>query len=255
MRHDNLATLAAACAALLVGLCATSAPGNIVFLESFDGPTLPGTLTYSEVPPNMTWSISGGQLLADSDGTLNTTINAITNDGFTSPTASYPMVYSLDLGIPAGSSAGSYNVGLEFGGYRAVFHPGYVPIPGAFRMEGGFSAGNQDMGFVPKMGELHHLEAEVWDLGTSLGVNITITGLGTDDLLHQFNYSFVDSSPNLGTGTIGARRSGGGGSSDAFFDNLQAVVIPEPSTLLVWSVLAGLGIGAEVRRRRRPKTN
>lgn len=244
-RQIALFTLvAAAC------LWAQPAAAEAVFSETFDGPTLPDTLTYSEVPPNMVWSTSGGELLADSDGTLNTTITAITNDGFAAPIG-LRTVYSLDLGIPDGASVGSYNVGLQFGGYRAVFHPGYVPIPGAFRMEGGYGVSNQNMGFVPKTGVLHHIDVETFMIGTSLAVDVTVSGLGTDDLPHTFNFSFLDTTPNLGIGQFGARRSGGGSSSDAMFDNFQVLHVPEPSALAL-AALGLLGLCC-IRRRRCPK--
>ena len=222
----------------------------VVFTETFDDPGLPGTLTYS-AGPGITWLNSGpGQLLADYGGNppnANATVNAITNDGFIAP-AGLRTVYSLDVGVPAGASAGSFNVGLVFGGYRAQFHPGYSG--GAFRMEGGFTTANQNMGFSPKMGVLHHMDVTTQMVGSTLLVDVTVTGLGTDDLLHTFNFSFLDTSPNLNTGQFGGRRSGGGNAlSDAMFDNLQVQYVPEPSSALLLS-LGTLGVIALMRRRR-----
>ena len=156
-----------------------------------------------------------------------------------------------DVGIPAAAGAGQYNVGMEFGGYNAIFHPGFTAIPGAFRIGGGFGVGNQNMGFVPKQGVLHHFDIETLMTGGGLAVDVTVTGEGTDNLMHSFTYSFVDASPNLGSGQFGFRRSGpGGAANDGLFDNLQATVIPEPTTLLIWSLLAGLGVGLGWRRRK-----
>lgn len=231
-----------ASAVLVAGMCLsvlpTAASGAVLFRETFDGPDLPGSLTYT---PGIPWSIDSGRLFCDYLGT-NSTELAQTNDGFTAP-AGYPLIYSLDVGIPVGADEGSYSVGLIFGGYRAVFHPGYAPLPGAFRMEGGFTAGNMSMGFTPKKGVLHHVEVETQSLVSSLAVNVTITGLGTDDAIHEFNYSFIDTSPDLGSGTFGGLRNGGGNSlSDAFYDNFQAKVVPEPSTLIIWSLLTVLTV-------------
>lgn len=241
-------------AVIMAAVCLWAQPvlAVVVFTETFDDPGLPGTLNYS-AGPGITWSNSGpGQLLADYGGNppnANATVNAITNDGFIAP-GGLRTIYSLDVGVPDGASAGSYNVGLVFGGYQAQFHPGYTPIPGAFRMEGGYSTGNQDMGFVPKLGVMHHIDVETLMIGTSLAVDVTITGLGTDDLLHTFNLSFLDTSPNLNAGQFGGRRSGGGNAlSDAMFDNLQVQYVPEPSSALLLS-LGTLGVFALMRRKR-----
>jgi len=232
---------------LLAAACLWAAPawaGVVVFSESFDGPDLPDTLTYS-APTGHAWSIdASNQLFDDFDGTANTSVRAITKAGFTDP--SLPVVYSLDTGKPQGAAPGSYNVGMHFGGYTALFHPGYGG--GAFRMGGGFSQSNLNMGFTPAQGVLHHMEAQTVMSGGNLLVNVSITGLGTDGLDHEFNYFFVDSTPNINTGTFGAHRSGAGNEvSDAFFDNFQAEILPEPASL----ALLGAALLPLLRRRKR----
>ena len=107
--------------------------------------------------------------------------------------------------------------------------------------------GNQDMGFIPALDSLHHVEAFVMSVGSGLMIDITITGLGTDSLLHTYEFSFLDSSPSLGTGKIGVARQGSN-TDDGFFDNLQVfgspgsatpLVVPEPSTLPRRSPICG----------------
>ena len=141
-------------------------------------------------------------------------------------------------------------MGITFGGYTAYFHPGYTPIPGVFRMQGGWSVGNTSLGFVPKVGVMHHMEVLTQLIGGSLRVDIAISGEGTDNLPHTFNYSFLDPTPNLGTGTFGGRRSGGGNAlSDGIFDNFQVQFVPEPSSAILLS-LGILGMYVLCRRRR-----
>lgn len=240
-------------AALAIGLLPGQAWAVIIFQETFDGPNLPTTINYQS-HQNITWSISGGQLFCDYNGqTPNPTVSALTNTGFIAP-GDLKTIYSLDVGIPTGASTGAYHVGMAFGDYYAVFHPGYTPIPGAFRMEGGYSTPNMDMGFVPKKGVMHHMEVITAPTPSGLAVTITITGEGTDNLIHTFTYSFLDTTPNLGTGIFGGRRSGGGNdASDAWFDNFQVEYVPEPATATLL-VLGGLGAGVLGYRRRRQRS-
>ncbi len=231
--------------------CSLSATAGVLFTETFDGATLPDTLTYSTGGPKNVWRIDGSnRLLDDYDSTQTgaTWARAITTQGFLDPVL--PITYSLDVGVPEGIGTGSYNVGMQFGDYEFLFHPGYTDIPGAFRVAGGFGVSNQDMGFVPKLGVLHHAEVTTRWIGGDLGVDIMIEGLGTDDLMHTFNYSFIDTTPNLGSGTFGGRRSGDGNDvSDVIFDNFQAEVAPEPSSV-VMLMFGAIGLAFGRRRRR-----
>lgn len=233
----------------LLGLWA-SPLAAAVFSETFDGPGLPSTLTYSS-SPNLAWSINGSQqLFADYDGSnVSVTATAITKNGFIAP-AGLSTVYSLDVGAPTGIGTGAYNVGMLFGGYGVLFHPGLSG--GTLRIDGGYSLSNTNMGFTPALGVLHHIEAKTTMTTGGLAVDMTITGLGTDALMHTFNHSFLDTTPNLNTGTFGGRRSGPGNNvlNDAFFDNYRVEYVPEPSSIAM--LLLGLtGIIALRRRKRR----
>ncbi|MDZ7620278.1 MAG: PEP-CTERM sorting domain-containing protein, partial [Patescibacteria group bacterium] len=227
------------------------ASAAIMFSETFGGPALPSTLTYSS-SPSIAWSINGaGQLFADYDGSgSSVTVTALTNAGFIAP-AGMSTIYSLDAGTPTGILTGEYNIGMQLGDYRILFHPGFTNIPGAFRIEGGFDLANTNMGFVPALGVMHHIDVTTQMVGGGLAVDIAVTGLGTDSLTHTFNYSFLDTTPGLGTGTFGGRRSGGGANvaNDAFFDNYQVQFVPEPSVALL--LVLGACVMTVLRRRKR----
>jgi len=144
--------------------------------------------------------------------------------------------------IGSSNSNGNYNIGMVIGENRLVFHPGFTPIPGAFRIEGPGGFGNSNMGFVPGNGLLHQFEVHSFPNGL-----FTIKVTDAANPANVYNTSFT----NLAAygAPIGFVRSGpagiGLGDFDGQFDNL--VIIPEPAA-------AGLAIAAglvSLRRRRR----
>ena len=157
------------------------------------------------------------------------------------------------LGSEAISLFSDRLLGLIFGDYVAVFHPGLggdYPS-GSFRIEKGIFADereriipNQDMGFIPAFDTLHHLEASIENENNGLLINVSITGLGIDSQTHSYNYSFFDDAPVLNSGEIGVRILGSTPSgTDGFFDNLkvETAPVPEPATMLLFgSALIGL---------------
>ena len=67
----------------------------------------------------------------------------------------------------------------------------------------------------------------------------------------QVAHQFIAPNTNpLAKLTIHALRTGGGGNNFAI-DDVSFVLVPEPGTLLIWSLLAATGIGLGWRRRRR----
>lgn len=162
---------------------------------------------------------------------------------------------------PTNSTApGGSNIGLMFGDYLAIFHPGHSQ--GAFRLEKGLYSqtilvNNQNMGFTPALDTLHHVEAFVGMQGSSLAIDISISGLGTDSNSYTYNLSYLDPSPSLGSGAIGVQLQRLN-IDDGYFDNLvvegregTAYIIPEPITLALAPVgcLAVLGYILRYRRR------
>jgi hypothetical protein len=211
-----------------------------LFEEAFDGSDLPTTLTYMSDRNLNSWYIdSSNRLYGDRFHTATSlpVFVALSTSGFTLNDDG--ILYSADMGRPTMSVnpetntiPGGSNIGLIFGGYRVLFHPGYPKdtggAPGAFRIEELqmrenplILVNNTDMGFIPALDYLHHIEVFVTMQGNDLKMDISISGLGTDSLMHTFNYSYFDSTSVLGVGRVGVSIEGRWNKDDAFFDNLM----------------------------------
>jgi len=95
-----------------------------------------------------------------------------------------------------------------------LFHPGYEPTPGAFRVEGEGGFPNQDMGFIPAVGVLHHVEIHSFPDGL---FNIKVTdGLNPANI---YENSFTN--PLAYGGDIGFLAVAGG---SPMYDNLSIMV-------------------------------
>jgi len=97
--------------------------------------------------------------------------------------------------------------------------------------------------------------------GSSHDLEFLLNGTVFDSLTNVTSATLVQSSidPSLlvpGGNVLSIRRTGGGSASPWIqFDYLTlsgitSTIIPEPSTFLIWSLLAGLGLGLGWRRRR-----
>lgn len=155
---------------------------------------------------------TGGQYVIT--GTGGNTVSTYELPG---PGASAPFTVSTKVGSAPGSP-GSFNVGLKVGNNDVVFHPGYVPIPGALRVEGTGGFGNQSVGFVPALNVLHTLIVT----GDGAG-KFTLTlkdGTGSSP-------DYTKSWTNTGNAvdTIGVQRSGGT-NLNAMFDDLSVPPAP-----------------------------
>ena len=248
------------CLILLLGVTAAAvamAPGvclgdNVVFEETFDGPSLPSSLTYTTQSSAFTWQIDNQQLRLDNDGSVPTTgwpsAWARTQEGFADWLDHGGFLrFSVDTLAPNPGS-GQVKPGLYFGDYHCLFHSGLSW--GAFRLyrNGSQIVGNTDMGWGPAGGEMQHIQADVIPNGSALDIDITITGTGTDGLPHTFNYLYHDLNPAFGTGTTGVFYDGpeNRDASDSLYDNLTVQHVPEPATFGA----LGLGALALLRRRR-----
>ncbi len=226
------------------GFRVTPITTDTLFEETFDGGELPTTLTYMSNPDFNSWYIdSSNRLYGDRLQTSNLVFAVLSTSGFTLNDDG--LLYSADMGRPTVSvnpeintTPGGSNIGLIFGGYRIMFHPGYPKdtdgASGAFRIEEWHPSGeiitlvnNTDMGFIPSLDYLHHIEVFVTMQEGGINMDISINGLGNDSLMHTFNYSYSSANSNFGDGKIGVSIQGGN-NDDAFFDNLMIEGTAEP---------------------------
>jgi len=251
------------------------------FLETFDGPDLPNSLNYITEPNSNRWFIDSSQrLFGEKFADVVAIRAAISVDQFNLP-AEGELRYSVDMGRPSGTVPGGTGVGLIFGNYLVILHPGFPKdtdgAPGAFRLETFTLDGNsisrqaltqnQDIGFIPLLDDIHHVEAVVAKQNGGLSIDVTVTGFGPatfpgckrldcPDLLapdfHTYNFSYFDPISRLGDGQIGVfiSRLNPPGTSDGYFDNLhvESSVVPEPSSIVLLGI-GVLGIAVLVRRR------
>ena len=121
---------------------------------------------------------------------------------------------------------------------------------GAFSLLDWVSLTNAD---VPESQNIFLKASTVTEAG---GVRIVGLASLSPDFTDPFGWiNFLDTSANriLGPGSVGFRVYGAGGITNGAvnYDNFTVRAIPEPAALLVWSLLAGLGIGLGWRRRRK----
>ena len=192
---------------------------NLAYSQPFQSPATSGNAAADY--PDFTSSLNGGSATV-TGGVLHLTgagvAPAQSDQLFTVSMSVAPVgEVTIFAQIGASDSNGDYNVGMVIGENRLVFHPGYVAIPGAFRVEGPGGFGNSNMGFVPTNGLLNQFEVHSFPSGL-----FTIKVTDAANPLNVYNASFT----NLASygAPIGFVRSGpagaGLGSRDGQFDNL-----------------------------------
>ena len=113
--------------------------------------------------------------------------------------------------IGAQVSNGVWNLGMQIGDKRMLFHPGFAG--GAFRVQG--VTGNIDMGYTPANGVLHHFQIVQFAGGL---ISITITDGANPS--NVFTTSFVNSSIFGGDYGFFSEDGGSPPNNQAWFDNL-----------------------------------
>jgi hypothetical protein len=212
-------------------------------LETFDTDTADVTDgSYSDFTLNVgTGSVSGGVLRLAG---LPCFDNPPCVQRFTRPGVTGDVV-TVEGQILA-DTAGSWNVGLQVGNRRFIFHPGFST--GAFQIqdaiEGSLNVlvGSLDMGFTPSSTAFHTMRLD-WRSDLN---ELTVKVEDGDGLADPFLFVWTPDAGFDPTGDIGFTRAGSHSPGDGRFDNLA--IVPEPSTALL--VAAGLA-GLRVMRRRR----
>ncbi len=225
---------------------------EILFSETFDTDVANAT-AFAATYPDFSLSLSNGDatvvegiahLVPNPENGDNQDMKTTTT--FAAPAVGELLKISVDIGAIT-TQPGSFNVGLVLGENTLIFHPGlanWQGMDGVFRVGGTGGFGNQDMGFVPATGTLHHMEVVVDSDGLH---QITVTD--GNDPNNVYSASFTNTG-SLGS-TIGVLRSGNA-TGDGIYDNLEVslVAVPEPSTFLLAMTMA-LGIAIFAGRRRR----
>jgi hypothetical protein len=233
-------TLVAAHIIAVYAVQSDAAPVSLPSSESFNTPS--NDASFSTNYPAftttgvLTRTVDAGGILRLGSGIGNpaTTWTSVTP----APVPGGGILINVDMGYDGAAGTGSTS--LVLGANVINFHPGYPSPPGAFRIDGPGGGPNQDMGWTPGLGVLHHVEI----LSSPSGLfDIKVTD-GSNPA-NVYTTSFT----NLGSygGQVGPSAVG---SQGAMFDNLSITAIPEP-TSIVMSVVGMLGFAFCGRKRRR----
>jgi len=209
--RTRLSPLGTAALVVIVGLLAVPAAQARVFLwETFDTDT---ATTAQTITTYTNLSFTGGGTIVVNGGVLKMSGTAGQQNALS--LTGYPGDLVIQAQVGTAPGGGGTNQGLRIDGNRLVFHPGYTPIPGAFRVEGSGGFGNQNMGFVPAGGGvLHGWQASV-DADTK---NVDIRVVDGLDPANVYTASFTSTGYVPATSTMGLTRSGS--SYVSSYDNL-----------------------------------
>src|SRR5215207_7167176 len=151
-------TLVAAHIVALYAIRSDAGPVGLPYSESFNTPSTDAAFSTNypafTTTGVLTRTVDAGGILRLGSGTGNpaTTWTSVTP----SPVPGGGILINVDMGYDGGPGTGSTS--LVLGANVINFHPGYNGPPGAFRVDGPGGAGNQDMGWVPGLGVLHHVK-------------------------------------------------------------------------------------------------
>jgi len=224
-------TLVAAYIIALYPIQADAGPVSLPFSESFDTPSTDALFStnYAAFTTTgaLTRTVDAGGILRLGSGTGNpaTTWTSVTP----APVPVGGILINVDMGYDG--SAGTGSTSLVLGANVINFHPGYPSPPGAFRIDGLGGSGNQDMGWIPGLGVLHHVEI----LSSPSGLfNIKVTDGSNPANVYTTSFTNVGSyGGQVGPSAVG--------SQGAMFDNLLITAVPEPTSIAMSLVgMAGL---------------
>jgi len=173
-----------------------------------------------------------------------------------------PLALNFDDGTPSGATAGLSSTN----GWK--YDNGYTGSPDAKMMAGGSLFDTNDNA-VLTLSNVPFAVYDVYVYGSVQGgaantprVGLTAAnGSWSIQWTQDTSFSGLDDATTDGAGNYVSFRGVSGGTLTLNLDDasvgragymgFQVVQIPEPATLLIWSLLAGLGIGVAWRRRNR----
>jgi hypothetical protein len=214
----------------------SAVPVSLPFFEPFDTVSADATADYPQFTAQQ--AVGGAQehWTVDSKGlrTSTVTFQTLNEPAFSvtpNPKPTGEIVINVDMGWsgldanpPNGPGTGA--CGLRLGRHgdttssenTFVFHPGYNAPPGSFRVEGPDGFPNENMGWVPQLGVLNHVEIHSFPDGT---FNIAVTD-GSNPA-HVFEETFTN--PLAYGGDIGLLAAGWG---SAIYKNLSITLANPP---------------------------
>jgi PEP-CTERM motif len=250
MSSNRMVALAGCLVAAALGISPVYAnPVALPFFEPFNNLSANATVDYPQFTaegPAAAWTVDAQGLRTNSVGysPLDGPAFSVTPN----PTPTGEIVINVDMGWENKSCVGCGGTGLRLGNGSGTssentmaFLPAYNAPPGFFLINGpGGTSGAQDMGWVPALGVLHHVEIHSFPSGL---FNIKVT-----DGLNPANvYTNSFTNPLAYGSDIGLLAVGGG---SAIYKNLSIQAVPEPSSIAILG-LVGLCFCSWRRAQRR----
>jgi hypothetical protein len=221
-----------------VGIATASAgPVSLPFFEPFNTLSANATVDYPQFTAQQAVGGAAAQWTVDSKGLRTSTVTFanFAEPAFSvtpTPKPTREVVINVDMGWngqdanpPNGPGTGAN--GLRLGAdpnnpllsqSTMLFHPGYNAPPGSFRVNGPDGFPNENMGWVPALGVLHHVEIHSFPDGL-----FTIKVTDGSNPANTFEESFTD--PLAYGGDIGLLAAGWG---SAIYKNLSITQVAAP---------------------------
>jgi hypothetical protein len=224
-------TLVAAHIVALYAIQSDAAPVSLPFSESFNTPSNDASFSTNypvfTTTGLLTRTVDAGGVLRLGSGSNPPAQTWTSVTPATVPAGG--ILIKLDMGYDGLPGYGA--AALKLGANVINFHPGYNGPPGAFRVDGPGGGPNQDMGWVPTLGVLNHVEILSFPSGL---FNIKVTDGSNPSNVYSTSFTNAGSyAGEIGPAAVAAE--------SGMFDNLSITAVPEP-TSIVMSVagLAGL---------------
>lgn len=208
MRSEKKAWVFLATGLISMSVCiatVSAGPVSLPFFEPFDTLSADATVDYPQFTAQQAVGGPAAVWTVDSKGLRTSTVTFANLDepAFSvtpSPTPTGEIIINVDLSwnpfdVTPNSCFGCGGTGLRLGRHldtmssenTILFHPGYNGPPGSFRINGPGGDGiNWNMGWVPSIDVLHHLEIHSFPDGL---FNIKVTDGTNPDLVYEDSFT------------------------------------------------------------------